>query len=149
VEFRILGPSEVLDGERRLALPRGRGRALLALLSLHASEVVSTERIIDELWGESPPPTVNKALQGLVSNLRKRLGTPRAAGEAPALVRTAPPGYMLDVEPTCVDAHQFRRLVAEAGGAPASERSVSLRHALSLWRGPALADFTYEPFAQR
>lgn len=149
MEFRILGPSEVLDGERRLALPRGRGRALLALLTLHASEVVSTERIIDELWGESPPPTVNKALQGLVSNLRKRLGPPRAAGEAPAILRTVPPGYMLDVEPTSVDAHRFRRLVAEASGVPASERSVRLRHALSLWRGPALADFTYEPFAQR
>jgi DNA-binding SARP family transcriptional activator len=149
VEFRILGPLEVLDGDRPLALPGGRGRALLALLILHAGEVVSTERIIDELWGESPPPTVDKALQGLMSNLRKRFEPPRAAAEAPKILRTAPPGYVLAVEPNRVDAHRFRRLVADASGAPASERSARLRHALSLWRGPALADFTYEPFAQR
>jgi DNA-binding SARP family transcriptional activator len=149
VEFRILGPLEVLDGDRPLALPGGRGRALLTLLILHGGEVVSTERIIDELWGEDPPPTVDKALQGLVSNLRKRLEPTRAGGEAPTILRTVPPGYMIAVELSRVDAHWFRRLVADASGAPASERSARLRHALSLWRGPALADFTYEPFAQR
>ncbi|MGH2704903.1 MAG: AfsR/SARP family transcriptional regulator [Actinomycetota bacterium] len=73
MEFRVLGPLEVLDGERPVTLPGGRARALLALLILRAGEVVSTERLVDELWGEVPPPTVTTALQGLVSTLRKRL----------------------------------------------------------------------------
>ena len=73
MEFRILGPLEVFDEGRPVALPGGRGRALLALLILHAGEVISADRLIDELWGESPPPTATTALQGLVSTLRKRL----------------------------------------------------------------------------
>jgi DNA-binding SARP family transcriptional activator/class 3 adenylate cyclase len=149
VEFRILGPLEVLDGDRPIALPGGRGRALVAVLILNAGEVVSTERIIDELWGESPPSTVRTALQGLVSSLRKRLQPAPNIGEGPAVLHTVPPGYVLSIDPTDVDAHRFRRLLEEARAAPASERSARLRKALNLWRGPALADFTYEPFAQR
>jgi DNA-binding SARP family transcriptional activator len=149
VEFRILGPLEVLDEGQPVALPGGRGRALLALLILHAGEVVSTARLIDELWGESPPPTATTALQGLVSNLRKRLEPARAGGDAPAVLRTTPPGYVLAIEPARVDANLFRRWLEEASGTAASERSSRLRRALGLWRGPALADFTYQPFAQR
>jgi DNA-binding SARP family transcriptional activator len=149
VEFRILGPLEVLDDGRPVALPGGRGRALLALLILHAGEVVSADRLIDELWGESPPPTATTALQGLVSTLRKRLAPARAGGEAGAVLRTVPPGYVLATDPTGVDANLFRRLVEEASGAAAAERAARLRRALSLWRGPALAEFTYQPFAQR
>jgi DNA-binding SARP family transcriptional activator len=92
---------------------------------------------------------VATALQGLVSNLRKRLEPAKAGGEAPAVLRTTPPGYVLAVDPIRVDANLFRRLLEEASGAAASERSARLRQALSLWRGPALADFTYQPFAQR
>ena len=149
MEFRILGPLEVLDDGRPVALPGGRGRALLALLILHAGEVVSADRLIDELWGESPPPTATTALQGLVSNLRKRLEPARAGGEAPAVLRTVAPGYVLTIDPARVDSNRFRRLLEEARGAAAAERSARLRRALSLWRGPALADFTYQPFAQR
>jgi len=149
VEFRILGPLEVLDDGRPVALPGGRGRALLALLILHAGEVVSADRLIDELWGENPPPTATTALQGLVSTLRKRLEPAQAGGEARAVLRTVPPGYVLATDPTGVDANLFRRLVEEASGAAAAERSPRLRRALSLWRGPALAEFTYQPFAQR
>ena len=149
MDFRILGPLEVLDEDRPVALPGGRGRALLALLILHAGEVVSTARLIDELWGERPPPTVTTALQGLVSNLRKRLEPAKAGGEAPAVLRTTPPGYVLAVDPIRVDSNLFRRLLEEASGAAASERSARLLRALSLWRGPALAEFTYQPFAQR
>ena len=149
MEFRILGPLEVLDDGRPVALPGGRGRALLALLILHAGEVVSADRLIDELWGESPPPTATTALQGLVSTLRKRLEPARSGGEARAVLRTVPPGYVLATDPTRVDANLFRRLVEEASGAVAAERSARLRRALSLWRGPALAEFTYQPFAQR
>jgi DNA-binding SARP family transcriptional activator/class 3 adenylate cyclase len=149
VEFRILGPLEVLDDGRPVALPGGRGRALLALLILHAGEVISADRLIDELWGEGPPPTATTALQGLVSTLRKRLEPARSGGEARAVLRTVPPGYVLATDPTSVDANLFRRLLEEASGATAAERSARLRRALSLWRGPALAEFTYQPFAQR
>jgi DNA-binding SARP family transcriptional activator len=148
VEFRILGPLEVLDGERPVSLPRGRGRALLALLVLRAGEVVSTDQLIDWLWGERPPPTAVTALQGFVSTLRKRLEPARGAGEAPAVLETRPPGYVLAIDPGEVDAYRFRRLLEEAAGAPTSEKATKLRTALGLWRGPALADFKYEPFAQ-
>jgi hypothetical protein len=70
MEFRILGPTEVLDGGRRVPLPSGRGRALLALLVLHAGEPVSADRLIDELWGEGPPQTARTVVHGLVSRLR-------------------------------------------------------------------------------
>ncbi len=149
MDFRILGPLEIVDGDLVLGLPGGRGRALLALLILHPGEVIATERLIDELWGETSPPTAVKALQGRVSDLRKRLESDRDEGKAPSLLRTASPGYVLDINPSLVDANRFRQLVAEAGESPASERSTKLRQALRLWRGPALADFVYEPFAQR
>jgi DNA-binding SARP family transcriptional activator len=149
VEFRILGPLEALDGDRRVPLPGGRGRALLALLILNVGKVVSTERLIDDLWGETVPATVQTALHGLVSDLRKRLEPTRTKGGAPAALQTAPPGYRLAVEPRCVDANRFRRLLEEARAGEAAERAATLREALGLWRGPALADFTYEPFAQR
>jgi len=143
-----LGPLEALDGERPIALPRGRGRALLARLVLDAGRVVSTDRLIEDLWSDAPPPTVQTALHGLVSDLRKRLEPMRNRGDAPAVLRTAPPGYVLAVEPTCVDANRFRRLLDEARAAEIGERAARLREALALWRGPALADFAYEPFAQ-
>ena len=67
MDFRILGSTEVLDGTRRVELPAGRGRALLALLILHAGEPVAADRIVDELWGEDPPRTADTVVQGLVS----------------------------------------------------------------------------------
>jgi DNA-binding SARP family transcriptional activator/tetratricopeptide (TPR) repeat protein len=149
VEFRILGPLEVLDGDRPVPLPRGRGRALLALLVLNAGKVVLADRLIDDLWSEIAPSTARTALQGLVFDLRKRLEPSRRRGELPTLLLTAPPGYVLAVEPTYVDANQFRRLVEEARAGEAAERAAKQREALDLWRGRALADFTYEPFAQR
>ena len=112
-------------------------------------KVVLAERLIDDLWGETVPSTVRTALQGLVSDLRKRLEPTRRERRATAVLRTAPPGYRLAVEPRCVDANRFRRLLEEARAGEAAERAATLREALDLWRGPALADFTYEPFAQR
>jgi DNA-binding SARP family transcriptional activator/tetratricopeptide (TPR) repeat protein len=148
VEFRILGPLEVVRETGPVVLPRGRGRALLALLVLRAGEVVAADRLIDELWGPTPPPTANKSLHNLISDLRRRLGSGPDAGEAPAILATAGSGYVLQINPHQVDAVRFRRLLAEASGAPAEERAAELRTALGLWRGPALADFAYEPFAQ-
>lgn len=148
MEFRILGPTEVMEDGRPVPLPRGRGRLLLGVLLLKAGEVVSTDRLIDELWGEMPPPTVDTALQGLVSKLRRLLEPGRVTGEAPRILLTRPPGYLLAVEPGQIDANRFRRLIAEAEDAGPQGALGLLRDALDLWRGPALVDFTYEPFAQ-
>jgi predicted ATPase/DNA-binding SARP family transcriptional activator len=149
VDFLILGSLVVRDGDRPVALPRGRGRALLAILVLHAGEVVSTERLIAELWGETPPRTASTALQGLVSTLRKRLEAGGVMGADSAVLETRPSGYILAVDPDQVDANRFRRLVSESGEASDPEtRGAKLREALGLWRGPALADFLYEPFAE-
>lgn len=144
IEIRILGPLEVRHGEEPLSLPGGRAQALLALLAIRADTVVSTDRLIDQLWGESPPPTARTKLHGLVSALRKRLA---ASGES-ELIKTHPPGYALAVDTLAVDAHRFRRMVEQARQSAPAEKAETLRLALDLWRGPALSDFVYEPFAQ-
>jgi DNA-binding SARP family transcriptional activator len=141
IEFRVLGPFEVWSEGRALELKRRKQRALLALLLLHAGEVVSTDRLIEELWAGKPPKAAVGSLQNLVSDLRKALGR--------ELVRTREPGYVLDIEPEQVDLHRFERLVAQASeGGDAERRSEVLREALSLWRGPPLADLAFEPFVQ-
>lgn len=140
MDFRILGPLEVLDGGRTLPLGGKRQRALLALLLLHANEVVASERLIDKLWGERPPSSAVNTLQAYVSRLRKPLGAQR-------LVRR-PSGYVLHVEPDELDRFRFERLLEEARASePVAAREL-LREALALWRGPALADVAYEEFAQ-
>ena len=140
MQFRLLGPLEVLDNDRSLALGRGHQRALFALLLLNANEVVSTDRLIDELWGEAPPRTVLKSIHVYVSRLRKELGDGR--------LETQPPGYVLRVERSEIDLGLFEQLVAEAGQADPETSGEKLRRALDLWRGPALADIAYEPLAQ-
>ncbi|MCA1833668.1 MAG: AAA family ATPase [Actinobacteria bacterium] len=149
MEFRILGSMEVVDGDRRVELPSGRGRALLALLVLHAGEAVSAERLIDELWGERPPPTAATVVQGLVSKLRKVLEPSRGKGAPAMVLQTVGTGYRLSIDPSAIDADLFKRIIDAAHGAPAEDRSRMLAEALGLWRGQALADFAYEPFAQR
>jgi DNA-binding SARP family transcriptional activator len=147
MEFRILGPLEVVDGERPLRVAGTKQRAVLALLLLHANEVVSSDRLIDEVWGEEPPGTGANALQARVSQLRKAL-----APAADDILVTRAPGYLLRVDSGELDAERFERLADEGRRALASgdaETGVeALREALSLWRGPALFDFLYEPFAQ-
>jgi YVTN family beta-propeller protein len=144
LEFRILGPLEVVDQERPLGLGGPRQRALLAILLLHRGEVVSSDRLIDELWGERPPATAAKTLQGYVSHLRKAL--------ADGVLVTRGGGYMLDATADQVDAERFEAMVGEARRALADDDVPRARElldgALSLWRGEALADLAYEPFAQ-
>lgn len=152
MDFRILGPLEVTAGDRLLALGGPRQRALLAVLLLHANEVVSTDRLIDALWGDSPPDTAHKALQGNVLALRKALEPDRKPDEAWGRLVTQPPGYLLRVEPRDLDLERFEELAAEGraalqGGDPA-RAAVLLREALGLWRGPPLADVAFEAFAQ-
>src|SRR6476619_15585 len=103
MEYRVLGPLEVREGDRPLALGGTKQRALLALLILNANHVVSVERLIDELWGESPPETAVTSVRVYVSRLRKLL-------PEESLI-TRPPGYMLEVEPQNVDLIRFERLV--------------------------------------
>jgi DNA-binding SARP family transcriptional activator len=136
-----------VEGDRRVALPRGRARSLLGVLVLRAGEVVTSDRLIDQLWGQAPPPTATKALHGLVSMLRKRL-QPRDDGKTPPVLETRAPGYLLAIDRDQVDANRFRRLVAEATQAPVATTAGWLRDALGLWRGPELEEFAYEPFSQ-
>jgi predicted ATPase/DNA-binding SARP family transcriptional activator len=151
VEFRILGPLEVVEGERRVLVSGSRERALLAVLLIHAGEVVSAERLIDELWGSDLPANPSNALQVVVSRVRRALQTPRASAEDGERLVTRKPGYVLVVTPDELDAGRFGRLVAQAhqtSSADPSRRSSLLAEALSLWRGPALADFALADFAR-
>jgi DNA-binding SARP family transcriptional activator len=140
LEFRILGPLEIADESGSIALSGQKQRALLGLLLIHAGEVLSTDRIVDELWGEQPPRTAMTSLQNFVSQLRKVL--------PPDVVVTKPPGYLIRIEPDQLDLRRFERLVAEARGQGAEQRSLMLREGLGLWRGPPLADLAFETFAQ-
>jgi DNA-binding SARP family transcriptional activator len=149
MEFRILGSMDVVDGDRRVELPSGRARALLALLILDAGQPIAAERLIDELWGEHPPATAATVVQGLVSRLRKALEPNRPKAAPAEILETVGSGYRLAIHPSAVDAHQFTRLVDQARAASPEVRAAGLSTALGLWRGPALADFAYEPFAQR
>ncbi|MGH3116211.1 MAG: BTAD domain-containing putative transcriptional regulator [Gaiellales bacterium] len=140
MEFRILGPIEVVD--RGVPLPLGgrKQRALLALLLLNVDEVVSADRLIDALWGEGPPRTAPTSLQNSVSHLRKLLGAERLVTKAP--------GYVLRLEDDQLDVVRVRQLVDEARTSDAEGRARLLREAQALWRGPPLADFSYDAFAQ-
>src|SRR5262245_50063429 len=109
MDFRLLGPLEVVSRDQPLALGGAKQRALLAVLLLRANDVVATERLIDLVWGESPPPTVAKSVQTYVSRLRRQLGAGRLVTRAP--------GYLLRVDPLEVDLARFERLVADARGA--------------------------------
>ncbi len=153
MEFRILGPLEVSESGRRIEVGGRKQRALLASLLLHANEVVSPDRLIDELWGETPPPTAGRTLQAHVSRLRKSLnGDEDAAAHLRGPLETRGPGYVLTVEPGQLDADRFQRLLEDARRALArgepGAAAETAEEALGLWRGPALADFAYESFAQ-
>jgi YVTN family beta-propeller protein len=144
IEFRVLGPLEVLARGAPIALGGAKQRALLAVLLLHRREAVSTDRLVEELWGERPPPTATKTVQVYVSQLRKALGG--------GLLETHGRAYLLAAEPEQVDLDRFDALAAsgrhalENGDDDTAVRL--LRGALELWRGPPLADFAYESFAQ-
>ncbi len=152
MEFRILGPLEVCADGRELSLGGAKQRALLAVLLLHANEVVSIDRLVDELWGDRSPATAVKTVQVYVSQLRKALRGRRGEGDEERVLVTRATGYMLRVEPGQLDADRFQRLVHQARQELAAERprqaAQMLLEALALWRGPALADFALDGFAQ-
>jgi DNA-binding SARP family transcriptional activator len=140
LEFRLLGPLEARSGGVPVELGGPKQRAVLAVLLLDAGRTVSTDRLIDALWGEEPPRTAPTSLQNFVSQLRKQLG-------ADVLV-TKPPGYLLRIDPLQVDVNRAQGLLVEARGSPPEERVEKLREAIDMWRGPPLEEFGFEVFAQ-
>jgi DNA-binding SARP family transcriptional activator len=146
LEFRILGPLEVVEEGRSLRLGGAKQRALLAVLLLNAGRVVSVDRLLDDLWGERPPATAAHSVQVYVSALRKALGP------AADVLRRRPPGYVAEVPEGALDLGRFERLVDEGRQAAAAgdpgRASALLAEALGLWRGAPLEDFAFEAFAQ-
>ena len=140
MEFRILGPLEIRVGNRNVAIPGGKQRALVALLVLSRGQAVSTDKLVDELWGESPPPTAAKIVQNYVSQLRKTLGAD--------VVETQGHAYVLRREVTTTDAERFEQLLAAAQGSEPAAAARTLRAALGLWRGSVLSDVPFEGAAR-
>src|SRR5438093_9347622 len=144
MEFRLLGPLEAWRGKQRVDLGGAKQRAVLAMLLLGANEPVSTDALIDGVWGETPPASAANALQVYVSNLRKALGQ--------GVIVTRPPGYELQGEPERIDLVRFERLVDQGRASFAGGDAVNSRErfaaALALWRGRPLADLAFEPFAE-
>jgi DNA-binding SARP family transcriptional activator len=153
MEINILGPIEVSDSAGRpIRLPSGRERSLLVLLLIDRGAVVSSDRILEALWGARPPETAAKAMQGYVSHLRRVLEPDRSAGTPQeGLIVTRSPGYALLTHGVGIDAVRFEQLAGEGrralqDGSP-DEAVTTLDDALSLWRGPALVEFAFDEFA--
>jgi len=140
MEFRVLGPIEVIDEGRVVPLNAAKPRALLAMLLLRANEFVPSDRLIDDLWDAAPPATAPKILQKYVSQLRKALGH-----EA---IETGPAGYRLRLDPEGLDLLRFRRLAADGNGSEPEQVASTLREALALWRGEPLAEFSSQQWAR-
>ena len=140
MEFRVLGPLEVHAGGEPLALGGRKQKGVLALLLLHPNQVVSTDRLIDELWGERPPKTVDAYIQNCIFRLRRVLGRD--------VIETRPPGYLIHLDAQDVDSIRFEHAVVEARDLAPRERAAALREALEYWRGPPLDDLTFEGAAR-
>jgi DNA-binding SARP family transcriptional activator len=149
MDFRILGPVEVIRGGSPLALGPAKHRALLALLLLHVNEVVSRDRLIEDLWGDLAPASAATSLHGYVSQLRKLLEPGSREGHGRLVTRA--PGYLLELDPEQIDLKRFERLArrgkAELAAGDAHAAAATLAEALSLWRSQPLAEFASAPFA--
>ena len=151
MQFGILGPLEVSDGEHNLTPTAPKLRVALALLVLHANRVVSTETLIGELWGEDPPMSALTTLQTYVYQLRKLLQGRRASADGEILCTRAP-GYVARIHSHDIDVCRYESLVEQGrrqfatGDAEAAAHS--LRQGLALWRGSALADVSTRPLLQ-
>src|SRR5262249_48609193 len=152
IEIGLLGPLAVQRDGRALPLSGARLRCLLAVLAVRTNQVVPSDAIVDALWGDSPPASTTTALHVLVSRLRQALQPGRQARADDGLVSTVPPGYMLHAERISVDALCFEDDVASGRDALAACRwddaVAAFGTALARWRGPALAEFADEFFAQ-
>lgn len=145
MEFRLLGPVEVLRSGGAVALGGAKPRALLALLLIHRNEVVSRDTLIEALWPNRPPGTAAHSLDIQISRLRKAFAPEE-------LLKTRSGGYVLDVDPEQVDVHRFEQLLERGRQQSADGKHAhalaTLEDALELWRGPPLADLAYEDFAR-
>ncbi|MGH3942370.1 MAG: BTAD domain-containing putative transcriptional regulator [Pseudonocardiaceae bacterium] len=151
MEFTILGPLRVLAGQRCIDVSSAKERLTLAMLVVHANEVVSANRLVEVLWGGEPPATAANTLQTYISRLRRALEPSRAARTKDGLIRTRGQGYTLTIEPDAVDAVRFEKLIhAGRNALPGDpERAADLLlQGLALWRGEPLAEFGFELFAQ-
>lgn len=138
MEFRILGPLEIRDGERALPLGGVKRRSVVGALLLHANRVVAAEQLVDVVWGDDPPASAAGSLQNHVMRLRRELGD---------RVVTRAPGYLVRVEPGELDLDRFRTLLEAARSAAPTEAVALLDEGLALWRGDPLADLADEPLA--
>jgi DNA-binding SARP family transcriptional activator len=137
MEFRVLGPVEMHVESRRVDIGHARQRAVLAVLLLDLNKVVSTDRLIDRVWGEEPPVSVRNVVYGLVARLRAAI---TEASEPRASISRRATGYVLEADPELLDLHRFRQQAALASTASGDdEASALLRSALSNWHGEALA----------
>lgn len=151
LEFRLLGPVQVVRDGVPIALGPPKARALLGYLVLHRDETVSVARLLEVLWADGPPVSARHALQIYVAVLRQALEPDRAPGQPATVLVTQPPGYRLVAGRDHIDLTRFAQLAAEgrrwlATGHP-DEAAASLRTALELWHGEPLADLTDLPFA--
>lgn len=140
IEFRVLGPLEVLRDGTPLEVVGKRQRAVLTLLLLQANRLVPADVLRDRIWGEAQPPTAATSLHNAVSQLRKLLGD--------GVIETRDPGYVLHVEPGCLDLDRFEERLREARDGSPDARAELLAEGLAEWRGPALAESVYEPWAE-
>jgi DNA-binding SARP family transcriptional activator len=145
--FKILGSLEVVRDGESLPLGAAKQRALVACLLLHPNDAVSTDRLMDDLWGQEAPSTAEHMLHVYVSRLRKVLEV-----DGKKVLVTRAPGYLIQLGADDVlDATLFEAMVRQARGTDRRDPARSLElleRGLALWRGAALADFAYEPFAQ-
>src|SRR5262245_17825492 len=152
MEFRLLGVVEALDQGLPLSLGGPKQRAVLAMLLLDPDRAVSTDRIVDGLWGDDPPPQAAGTLHVYISKLRKILEPDRSPRAEPSVLLTQAPGYRLAAQPEQVDLFRFEALASvarELRRAGCGVGSAVLFHeALALWRGSPLADLATEPFAR-
>jgi DNA-binding SARP family transcriptional activator len=152
VYFKVLGPLEVVDGDRPVPLDGTKPRVILCALLVSPNDVVSIDRLTDWLWPRLAPESAPSIIQAHVSRLRRRLEPNRPPWARAEVLCRRPPGYLLRVEPDQVDSLRFARLVDEGRAAlesgAAQVASATLSQALRLWRGSALADVALAEMAQ-
>src|SRR6187200_2062711 len=152
MEFRVLGVVEALEHGLPVSLGGPKQKSLLAMLLLDPNHTVSTDRLVDGLWGDEPPQRAAATIHVYVSKLRKALEPDRGPRAEPTVLLTQPPGYLLAVDPADIDVFRFESMVGVARTLAAdgcvAGSAVLLREALALWRESPLADLADEPFAQ-
>jgi class 3 adenylate cyclase/DNA-binding SARP family transcriptional activator/WD40 repeat protein len=152
VEFRVLGPLEVLVDGRSVPLGAAKQRLVLAALLVGSNAVVSVDRLVDIVWGELPPDSAERTLQKYIYRLRGVIEPGRAPWDPTATLLTRPPGYLLELRPGQLDAARFTDLIGDArrraAGGELAAAAALLDEALGLWRGPAWAEFAEFDFAR-